>query len=159
MQLERDKLILSMDEIVKTIVYKYNKKFDEDLYQEGLLACVKGVDYCLEKGITNYEIIKASCIVRVRNALIDVFKHSNYADKNTDNDYDVENIIDTNNLEEVDLLLDLYANLDERSKLVYELAIKGYSPIEITKKINISLRTVYVDLAKIKNFLKNHNEI
>lgn len=155
----RDELIMSMSDIVENIVKKYNGKLDDDLYQDGMLACVKAVDSCLEKGITNYEIIKASCIVRVRNALIDNFKHSNYVNKNTDNDYNTDDIIDYDTLENVDLLVDLYSSLDEKTIKVYEYAIKGFTPKEIAFEMGISLRNVYSNLEKFKTFLKNHNKI
>lgn len=159
MQLQRDELIMNMSDVVKTLVKKYNKKQDEDLYQTGMLACVKGVDSALEKNINNPDIIKAICIVSARNAILNYIRDSNYYDKHIYDECDAEDFIYGKTEEitgDIDLAVDIYNNVDNKTYDVYKYSIEGYTPEEISSMMNLSVPQIYVYLDKLKYFIYNH---
>lgn len=157
MQLQRNDLIMSMSDIVTNLVKKYNNfKEDDDLYQIGMLAVINGVDSCIAKEIEDKEIIKAVCIVRARNAIIDEQRRSAYHIGFTAEDYEVEEIINDSDsyTDVIELEYDMKNNLSEMTYSIYNMLLSGYNVKEICEKINMGKTYVYNHIMKIKEFLK-----
>ena len=161
MQLQRNDMIMSMSDIVTNLVKKYNNfTDDDDLYQIGMLAVINGVDSCIAKEIEDKEIIKAVCIVRARNAIIDEQRHSSYLMGYTSEDYEIEELInDADSYTDViELEYDLRNNLSEMTYSIYNMLLSGYNVNEICDMLGMSKTYVYNHITKLKEFLKSYKE-
>lgn len=159
MQLSRDEMIMSVSDIVNNLVKKYNNfKEDDDLYQIGMIGVINGVDSCVTRGIKDTEIIKAVCIVRARNAIIDEQRHNSYVYSGVSDDYEIEEIIDDNdtNADLVELQYDLQKSLDDSTYTIYSMWASGYDVNEICDILGKSKTYVYNRLNNLKEFLKSY---
>ena len=164
--MNRNDLILSMQDIVKSIVLKYCHKQDEDLQSIGTIASIEAIDACLNKNIIDENIIKASCITRIRFAILKELygrkKLPMIDEDDITEDLPMENEIDPINetiLSENLLQYDLSLILEPQEYIVTKYIQDGYSISEIAETLELSASRIYAIWSNAKEKIINYIKV
>ena len=147
----RDEIILSCVPIVENLVKKYNNhKSDEDLQSEGMIGVIEGVNWCLERNMTDLNQIQARCNVCARNKILTEIYREKV--KYADDELALEMYPAEDDLGE--LLAYLEQGLTPRQYEIFELLYAGYTQEQIQEKLKITAPTYYKHTQNIKKFIK-----
>lgn len=132
--MKRDDLILYFEDIVESLVRKYNNGImDEDLKSIAFIKVIKAVDKSLEQGTEpDPEKMKCRVIVWVKNELIQAKK------KKVAEPYDDLDILLSDTSYDL-LLIHLKSCLEPKELEVFDFLLEGFNKSEILKILNISV--------------------
>ena len=140
--------VLKFNDVLENLVKKYNKgEWDEDLMQEAWLTAIECEK--ANKDSTDEEL-KRKVIVWVKNRLINIQTKKRLKTISLDADWEEPKSEDL-----YKVLFELKESLTERDNKILDLLLEGDDAKTIAKKMNISLRTIYLTFNKIKKILKS----
>lgn len=159
-------MILKMQDVVKSIVLKYKHHDDEDLQSIGTIASIEAIDSCLEKNITDENVIKASCITRVRFAILKELYGRKKLPMIDDEDF-IEELPTESELECSDdvvlsenlLDYDLSLILEPQEYIVTKYIQDGYSINEIADTMQLSASRIYAVWSNAKEKILNYIKV
>ena len=141
------KNILEYEDVLKSLVQKFNKGvWDEDMMQDAWVKAIECYNTCVEKNITDDNIVKAKIITWVKNYFINEKKKKQL---------EIEPLIDENDiLSQVDttlLLVELRNSLSEQENMILNNLLNGKTVKEISEITKLPTIQIY---RKIKNIKK-----
>lgn len=145
--MNREDLIMSMDNTVKNLVRKYShhRQDDADLYQIGMMKVIEAVDDCFEQGIVDPEQIQPRANRYARNGILkEVYKKKIAT---------IEDKVILNMAGEDDshYLFFLSEELEGKAKEILLLLSDGATMEEVCEKMNIKKSMYYKYCQEIKD--------